>query len=210
MFFKEISVIILNIKTTGGGFVRLWTIQPKEVYEELLKNGIFRCNKNKIKDLDFWGPKYEWMAKKMKEKIGPPPEGVIFPIWFWYKRDGQNKKPDLRKRREFGPKGAEMCLLEVGIPDEKVLLSDFMNWHFVLNGSHTYSTAKTEEAFDELDSWLQSLPAEAAQREIEKSWDSIFDIEPFKNEFCEQGYWVQGTAWELKKEYVKTARLFVV
>jgi hypothetical protein len=150
------------------------------------------------------------MAQKMKEKIGPPPEGVTFPIWFWYKRDGHNKKPDLRKRREFGPKGAEMCLFEVEIPDEKVLLSDFMSWHSVLNGFHTYSTAKTEEAFDELDSWLQSLPAEVAQKEIEKSWDSIFDIEPFKNEFCEQGYWVQGTAWELKKEYVKTARLFVI
>ena len=186
----------------------LWTIQPEEAYEELNKTGVLRCNKNKIEDLDFWGPKYKWMAEQMKKRIRSTPVGVEYPVWFWYKRKGERKKPDLRSKREFCEKGKTMYLIEANIPDEDVLLSDFMAWHFVLNETHTYHSAKTEEEFDRLDEWLNSLSQDEREKEIEKSWETIFDIEPYKNDFCENGYWVQATVWELKKENVVKVRKF--
>lgn len=183
--------------------MKLWTAQTIEVYENLKKTGVHRFNADKCYCFyEFWAEPYTWLAEKMKERIGFPPEGVEFPVWFWYKWNGNHHKPDLRSRRSFGTKGQKMVLLEVEIPDNEVLLSDFDSWHFVLNKSHTYYNTNTEQEFDEIYNWLQSLPEVERQMEIEKSWDSIFDITPMKNDYRQTGYWVQATAWELRLENV--------
>lgn len=182
--------------------MRLWTAQTVAVYENLIKTGIHYCDENKIRDFEWWKRAYDWFAEKMAERVGAPPANVKYPIWLWYKWNARHRKPDLRSRSSFGPKGQNMVMLEVEIPDDKVVLSDFDNWHYVLNNSYSYSMAHSEKEFDEIDERLDSLPEDERQIEIEKSWDSIFDITPFKNEFTENGTWVQATTWELKSEYI--------
>ncbi len=42
---------------------------------------------------------YEWLISQMIKRIGPPPEGVVYPVWAWYKQNGKRKKTDLRGER---------------------------------------------------------------------------------------------------------------
>ena len=182
--------------------MRLWTAQTVEVYENLIKTGTYHCDENKICDFEWWKSAYDWLSEKMVDKIGAPPVGVKYPVWLWYKWNNRRHKPDLRSHSSFGQKGQKMVMLEVEIPDDKVVLSDFDSWHCVLNNSYPYSSAHSEKEFDKLSKWLESLSENERQIEIEKSWDSIFDITQFKNEFAENGAWIQATIWELKSEYI--------
>ena len=99
-------------------------------------------------------------------------------------------------------------MLEVEISDNRILLSDFDAWHSVLNNYHSYHNVRIEAKYQELDQWLDSLSEADRQQEIKKSWGSIFDIAPFENDFCRNGVWVQGTAWEIKAEDVVKTRPF--
>ena len=64
----------------------LWTIQPLEVYELLVEQDVFRCDRSRV-----WGVKdgqlkeaYDWLVDQMNQKIGLPPLGVEYPIWAWH------------------------------------------------------------------------------------------------------------------------------
>lgn len=197
-----IESIYDNIHNRKGIPMRLWTAQTVDVYESLIKTGTHHCDESKIRDFEWWKRAYDWLAEKMTDRIGAPPANVKYPVWLWYKWNSRHRKPDLRSRRAFGPKGRKMVMLEIEIPDDKVVLSDFDNWHSVLNNYYSCSSARSESEYDKISEWLDSLPKDERQIEIEKSWDSIFDITPFKNEFAENGTWVQATVWELKSEHI--------
>ena len=65
----------------------LWTIQNKLAYESMKETGVLRVDENYILD-DLFKEPYLWMASQMKKRIGNPPEGVIFPVWAWYRWEG--------------------------------------------------------------------------------------------------------------------------
>ena len=71
----------------------LWTSQTTEAYNTLIHTGAYHCNESKIIDFEWWKPAYDWIAQKMKEQIGDPPEGVNYPVWLWYRWKGKNKNP---------------------------------------------------------------------------------------------------------------------
>ena len=100
-------------------------------------------------------------------------------------------------------------LIEVEIPDNRIVLSDFDNWHSVLNKSYSYSQTTNEKEFEETHEWLQSLPEEQRKLEIQKSWESIFDISIWDNDFSRNGIWVQATVWEIRKEYIRKVHPFI-
>ena len=63
----------------------LWSIQPLNLYEKLLTQGIIHCDP---KSSDFWGfsckefiKAYDWIVQQMKVKISSPPKGVKYPFW---------------------------------------------------------------------------------------------------------------------------------
>ena len=99
--------------------MKLWTIQPVEVWREIQDKGVYRCNPSLIPlDLD---EEYKWLIRKMADKIGPPPEGVLYPVWAWYKQNGKHRKPDLRSKRwGYGSGNEDYTCIEIEIPDEKV------------------------------------------------------------------------------------------
>jgi hypothetical protein len=73
----------------------LWTIQPLEWYNELLKYG-FISGKQPYVDEDFLSP-YHWLMNQMDKRIGKRPFSECYPVWAWYQYNGSNKrKPDLR------------------------------------------------------------------------------------------------------------------
>ena len=64
---------------------------------------------------------YDWLVDQMKERIGPPPEGVSYPVWAWHTWREDSKRPDLRaKRWRWGVAGLKYYRLEIEIPDSKV------------------------------------------------------------------------------------------
>ncbi len=170
----------------------LWTIQSKEVYERLQNDGIYTCDENKSSLLEYkeFQKAYEWLTKKMEQKIGH--SNVKYPVWAWYSSDGKHKKPDLRLSG-YGERGEELVCLEIEIPDEKVVLSDLDLWHFVLGDMYLFDEDEELEDFEE-----------ASKEKKEASWDKIFVD---KDRTLENRY-IQATFFELRAENVKKVQFF--
>lgn len=184
----------------------LWTVQPLEVYEQLKKTGVYRCEPSHSGvDKDFISA-YKWLVDKMEKQIGKRPDGVKLPVWAWYIRDWKHKKPDLRLS-EYGRHGEKMVLFEIEISDKAVVLSDYNAWHFVLNKWYL-GNSTNEEGWDAEQRWLGSLSPKNRKVEIIKSWDNVFDIRPLDNEFVQRGRYVQATFWELKINNIRKIQFF--
>lgn len=166
----------------------LWTIQHKIAYEEMLRTGTLRANPEYI-FAEFFRGSYEWMAERMKERLGNPPADVVFPVWAWYQWEGKRKRPDMRKHGRSSDKGVPIVLLTINVPDEYVLLSDFDYWHVVLNDGELI--------------FLSDENKEYTKEERQKSWERIFDYEcSFESEERGYGLSTQATMWEIKAEWV--------
>ena len=172
--------------------MKLWTIQTPDVYEKILKEGKYFCDEKKanLLESDEFRNAYNWLSKKMVQKIGH--SKVKYPVWGWYCIDGKNKKPDLRLSG-YGERGKELVCLEIEIPDEKVVLSDYDLWHFVLNDIYLFDD---DEELDDLE--------DITKEEKEKSWDKIFVDESN----IEANSYIQATFFELRKENIKKAQFF--
>jgi hypothetical protein len=114
-----------------------------------------------------------------------PGYGGGYPVWAWPER------PDLR-RSALHARGEKAVMIECEVPRERVLLSDFMFWHLVLNNHYIALTRAEDDAWEKRygrklragDHWERSgrsgseppdVP-ERARRELETSWELIFDF----------------------------------
>lgn len=160
----------------------------------MLQTGTLRADKNHLLFDGYLINAYRWLADQMKKRIGRPPKNVEFPVWAWYQWDGMRKRPDMRCHARASEKGVPIVLLTVDVPDDKVLLSDFLYWHCVLNDDDIIFP------FD-----LDAVYPEEVKR---KSWENIFDIEcSFDGE--EHKYLsTQATMWEIKQEWIKKVEFF--
>lgn len=165
--------------------MRIWTIQTPDVYDKILKDGIYICDEEKISFFIYedFRRAYDWISNIMKQRISG--YDVKYPIWGWYIIDGKNKKPDLRCSG-YSERGKDLVCIEAQIPDERVLLSDFDLWHFVLN----------DYLFDENDDLDENL-LEDIQELKEESWKKIFVSKDFI-----QGAYIQATFDKLKLEEI--------
>jgi len=111
--------------------MRLFSVQPKEVYDEIIKKGSYICDPSKCLNLRDWGfqKPYEWMIEIMNSYLKNE-DHIHLPVWAWYKIDGKNELPNFNFSIISSSDG---YLLELEIPNEDVLLSDFDIWHFPLN-----------------------------------------------------------------------------
>lgn len=96
------------------------------------------------------------------------------PIWAWC------RKPDLRQTGHF-TSGVKGVRLELEVPSSLVLLSNFEDWHWVLNGGTNEndfgSYFPTEEEFDE---WCANLNNTNfySREQTMQSWQRIFRAKP--------------------------------
>ena len=98
-------------------------MQPIEIWNILQDTGVYRCDpeKSSMPDIQF-AEKYEWLIEQMKKRIGPPPDGVTYPVWAWYMQNGKHKKPDLRRERGGnGWKGERFACMEIDVPEDRIL-----------------------------------------------------------------------------------------
>ena len=68
----------------------LWTSQEEAVYNELLKTGVYRCDFN-LSSMRDCRKQYDWLVRQMKQRIGPPPDKVTYPVWALYQQDGKHR-----------------------------------------------------------------------------------------------------------------------
>ncbi|MBQ2615303.1 MAG: DUF3841 domain-containing protein [Synergistaceae bacterium] len=186
----------------------LWTIQPDTVFKLIYTRGHYRCSPKRTCMLDFAEAQYEWLVFQMKKRIGPPPEGVNYPVWAWYRWSITKKRPDLRGIRWWwGQKGDKFYRLEIDIPDSDVLLSDYEGWAGIILNNCLLSD--TEQENNELEKFYASLNSEEQKKFLAKNWERVFDITQFNNRWSRRGETVQATFWELKKEQVRSYTSFI-
>ncbi len=183
----------------------LWTIQSEEVYRIIEETGVYHCDfsKSMFYDLE---KQYRWIFDQMKKKLGDPPEGVTFPVWAWYMWEDSRKKPDLRRERwGNGFKGERFACIEIDIPENNVVLSDFDEWSIILlNGL----ISDDEEENKRLESVYESLSEKQKWDMQSKNWERVFDLTPLNNDWTTRGSSIQATFWELRKEQINDVRFF--
>lgn len=162
--------------------ITLYSIQSLRSFACLLSDGQLRGLWHKV-DPDFADP-YKWMIKMMTQKIGPPLEDRP-PVWAWFKYDVQHK-PDL-KYPGHAESGTKLVMLTLEVHESRVLLSDFIAWHAVLNNTPLVQG-----------------------EDKEKSWEKIFDLpEACKIiEQSEEDQTVQATLWKIQRQDVKHIKFF--
>lgn len=185
--------------------MKLWTIQTIGFYEKLLEDKIIYGSKQYITFTEFLSG-YHWLMNKMDSKIGKRPFPDCYPLWAWYQwKSAKKDKPDLRSSAHF-PKGTKAVRIEIEKDDNKVLLSDFMLWHFPMS-YHGYigSCEKDSVAFEKMleekgldRRKLNALPNNI-RKEIIKSWDSVIDMEYEDTYFTypKEHKSIQATFWSL-------------
>lgn len=183
--------------------VSLWSFQPVNVVEQLKRGETFICNPEKSELLqseqgtpyqDFHRS-YEWISEKLSQKFEKP-DNVSFPIWSWYKTYGKYEKPDLR---QFSMYDNNYSLIELSYNENEVLLSNFDLWHNVINNSYCAVTTIEEEEslYTESQKYFDELLFNSSQKQIEESWESIFNIEKEEN-----NSFIQACTWLIKPENV--------
>ncbi len=185
----------------------LWTFQEEEIYQSILKTGKYICDpeKSTMLDLDM-KPAYDWLVTQMKERVGNPPEGVTYPVWAWYAQKSQHQKPDLRTERWcYGNGGEKYVCLEIEVPDEQVLLSDFDLWGLILLDALISETGAEDTEFEKI---YESLSPEKQFEMKYENWKRVFDVSPLDNEWMRRGEWIQATFWVLTKDMIRKVRYF--
>lgn len=187
--------------------MRLWTIQGIEIYEQLVKEGVTYCTKPAWGDEDNFVYAYHWMAEQMRKRIGEPPiEGIEYPLWAWYQYDSAKKNKPPRSPKDVSE--GVSAYMEIEIPEDEVLLSDFDDWHSPLNRGPVRNWKEIWKKIDLQDKIagrsldLMDYPQDLRQ-EIEDSWEGIFELDiREKGVRHKRNKSIQATFWALYPENI--------
>ena len=186
----------------------VWTTQPRAALTALEETGVFRCEPQKSFNLskpDSLKKPYRWLTARMQTRIGPPPTGVVYPVWAWHTWEFERRCPD-PESAAFLRRTEEKALFTLEIPENELVLTDFDAWQSVMMGSYV-SDAATPAAYAALEARLDALSPEETEAEIERSWENVFLTDRVESDVLIRGRYIQATFWELKRAYVRDVRL---
>lgn len=187
----------------------IWSILTQQAWEKLKQEGRLQA-KSCHAEKDYLAA-YTWMAVQMERRLTiPKPSEDAMPVWVWWQWWSDRRRPDLRAGGHL-PKGSRGIRVEFQVEDDLVLLSDFDLWHYVLNYWYLPRSEKDGEAFEKKltraglslfgCSHGQPLAHAKFRREIEGSWERIFDLswtDPEQKIVRRaRDRSIQGTMWEL-------------
>ena len=183
--------------------VHIWTIQTWEAWERLQKRESLYGDGRRV--FRYERHAYRWMMMQMRQRLSIYNGG--YPLWGWYR-----PKPDLRHTAHLS-KGVSGVRIEIQIPASRVLLSDLERWHDVLNNCYL-SRSETEDLEWERKAGhgtvrRENIPVDL-RKEIEKSWEHIFDLESARDPGWEKtNYRIQATFERLHLKEVINVQSFV-
>lgn len=167
----------------SGDRLLLHTLQTEEAFEGLLSAGVLVPDPSRVEPLH--ADAYGWLYRQMAARLPTKGDGAV---WFW----AQIRRQDLVELCNDSP---GEVLLKCRVPRERVLLSQFGDWHSALNlspliiehpgESDEGHMARLERAFDEVDARVRAAGVasdagyrhwpEALRTELELSWEFILD-----------------------------------
>ncbi len=164
--------------------MRLWTIQPLWVWERLREQRTLWADPTGERFFQDFQDSYDWMRDQMHRRL--PGYGGRYPWWAY------EHKPDLRRYKpDTGDTGLSVRL-ELAVPPERVLLSAYGAWHYVLNPMYLPQAVEEGDYECESNAWEQelgrhgldpyrghSLP-EPWHSRMTASWERIFDVEDLR------------------------------
>ncbi|MCV9964443.1 DUF3841 domain-containing protein [Pararhizobium sp. BT-229] len=192
--------------------MRLFAYMDADAYEALNRDGRIIGSPEHSPHPEF-AAAYGWLADVMRRRLGHAPDGCHpnWPVFAWALHNGlsplaYNREQD--RPRSEDPNEASF-LIGFDVPDGSYLLSDFDDWHFVLNNWYLPSGGSSIDETDECDAFeafckrherspygydgLTAIPEVEAMRQA--NWERIVD-RPYDNGS------VQASLWELRAEWV--------
>ena len=154
--------------------MRLWTIQPVDFWEASKGRGLLRADGRRLTHGRDFPLQYRWMREQIGKRLAG--YGGKCPVWCW------SEKPDMRMTC-WAAGGTEVVRLEVEVPEERVLVSDFELWHFPLNNGYLSRNKADDEEFDaeverrtgkEFARWHEEIFPEDLRERLLDSWERIF------------------------------------
>lgn len=158
--------------------MKLWSAQRVQALATLDAGHALVGNWSRVRRDRSWSSAYGWMSRQMVHRRVS--ERGLPPLWCWLKKDSARFNPD-------GWEPGWYAVLELEIPDEKVLVSSYDLWHFVLNGTPI-------KGFDE------EVP-----ESVERSWLKIFG--PWDPSFLEYHLGYQDHVLQATVETVEPSML---
>ena len=198
-----------------GICMKLITIQTKKAYEDLLKNGYLIANSQYINRLKYGVP-YQYIVDNMQHIENP--HKAEFPLWAWVRYGGFVSPPKNKLLGFFAKDEDEIVRITFEKPDNQVLVSDYVKYHFLLTNEylpHSFADLKKFEkqlqdaniskddllAYvrrDKFETYRKDKKFEEINQIIQKSHDNIFS---------DMGTFRQGTIWSIEKSEVKKVEI---
>jgi hypothetical protein len=159
--------------------VRLWTVQPIEVYRAIQKEGFARVEPVKLPSPWWVGSSYRWLIWQMGSRLSIPDEESqrgIFP-WFAY-----CERPDLRLVRHS--QVGEQVLIGFCPPADRFLSFPCWAWGEIFCGFFLAFTRQEYRAWEakfklchacRYRDWDSPILPRPFQTELESSWARLFD-----------------------------------
>lgn len=149
--------------------VRVWTAQHRDALSAARQTGWLSGNhefsfgrytdaRGPTDDPEHPSP-YDWMRQQMAELM--PSFSGDYPVWGWLKR------PSTRPSIWGQGAGQATVLVSALVPRRRILLSDFDDWHAVLND---WYLSRTEAEDNEVEAAGGATPAQRRE-----SWLRIFE-----------------------------------
>ena len=106
--------------------IRLWTCQTPALFNMVMEEGVAYCNQKSWLYEDYPNT-YKWMVQQMRKRIGKPEiHNVELPLWAWKYYNGKSSPKPRRSIDLFGTYDEELVYMELLIPSDRILASDFM------------------------------------------------------------------------------------
>lgn len=163
--------------------MQLWMIAQEALWTRLQAEGELLCNPARIPpDYD---PAYSWLRQACARRMNHYMGHHLW--WAWVRWLPGRPRPDLRSRRFhwFAP-GTPAVRLELDVPDEQVLCTNYNLWEEVLFehsiARPTDVDAATPRGMGSVGSMGsvgdkgQPDPSEDPRAAMEASWEAIFDV----------------------------------
>jgi hypothetical protein len=164
-----------------------WTLQKEEIWDQSKQQGYLEGKQQYA----MYPTEYLWMMEQMKNRI--PNYSGEYPIWLWI------KKPDMRSTSHFG--SYTKCVrITVELEPADVLVSDFLDWHCVLNDGFN---AHNEQEYDDFYEGKLVITKE-------QSWERMFDYNrPRDPVWGGSGDWLQGVTGRIYLGQIRKVEHFI-
>jgi hypothetical protein len=190
--------------------MKLSTYISEKAWLTFLDKGYLACDDIDHSDTAFLDS-YAWMVEQMKQRIGPPVEDAIHPLWAWYRDYGGRRTAHTSGWRM--ERGNKLYRLTFEANDADVLLSNFGDWHTVLNSCYLGISIEDYDQFEaEFEDRALSRERAAKKEDVMKaSWERIFDLNLVKvfNGKTQKAECIQACLWKIELSQVTKVQPYV-